>query len=64
MLDNQWGFLLWLEEKPNVPEGSVHVMCPPALCSRDPKFTEIVAKSTGISKFQQLDRSHNESVST
>ena len=24
MLDNQWGFLLWLEEKPNVPEGSVH----------------------------------------
>ena len=22
MLDNQWGFLLWLEEKPNVPEGS------------------------------------------
>lgn len=24
MLDKQWGFLLWLEEKPNVPEGSVH----------------------------------------
>jgi len=34
VLDNQWGFLLWLEEKPNVPEGSVHVMCPPALCSQ------------------------------
>jgi len=26
VLDNQWGFLLWLEEKPNVPEGSVHAI--------------------------------------
>src|SRR5450755_4792611 len=46
-----------------VPGNIIHVMCPPALCSRATQFPEIVAKSTGISKFEQLDRAHNESVS-
>ena len=34
MLDNQWGFLLWLEEKPNVPKGSVHARNQKILRSR------------------------------